>query len=1294
MDGLSCEETVDWLLEDSDGEALFAWVEAMVGGSEKGKLRAVQSLSTLTSLPSGQQTALKCLSLWQDQTDAPLCLQPLVDELRHSDDETYLTALLALINGLVDGADGAVSRFRIRAELLGLKLSPTLDRLRGQAKCSSELGQQVTRWDEMKLLDEQMATDEAASASLTDLFSSIVDEIGDGPNEPLFGRILRHLLRIDCRLSSGDLIWSAVDQMVSAACTTRTEEAAERLLSIVSSDTMADDGKCRCSCHKKKENDREVAPAPPPPPPPPPLPPDILGLTASNGQKWTNSSELAKKLPFSEQLSLQSQSLGQSSGILVARMTKPVVNSNPTPRSVAESNVELPEALRLGAVPQPTAKLKQFAWNKIPVDLVTRNGGNVWIKTASRAARIGATPPLDFGLLDQLFCCRVTSNIVTNNGQEKRDTVNLLASKRSLNVNIFLKQFRGPAVDALIADLQAGAGAKIGLERLRALAKTLPDQQEIDILQSYTGDISRLGNAERFFLQLIKVPYYGLRIEGMVLKGEFSTVMDSVRPSVDSISAAANELKSSRALQDVLLLVLQVGNYLNSGTHGGNAVGIKLSSLWKVAEIRANRPNMTLLHFIAAQTQSASELVEQMPHLEPASKYSLENIRCDVRTIAEKAIRVAKQIEHLSSSDPFFFSLRDFLESAKESVAEVEKELDRLNAVRLELADFFCEDATTFKLEECFKIFEIFVTRLTKAAEDNKERKAREEKAEQRQMDITHGGGIIHSASAGDLSTNGRIRRRPSLAEILESDDCHSPSALDSPPAIQREYRSGSLRRTNRRRAALWATDQDRDRTSSAVIVGRNRSGSARSDGSDPPPSQRHSWAEPLVEPPVNIDKEIPQSAEPDTVVLRHWRVDRTRRSFGDSLRHSGDLENWLSSQIEVNHGDRPSDRRRAAVRSVGGTPSSPIGNDESSINESIRTVRESAETIEQIASAQRTTSSWEQRKSVRDSGIEDSVAPSSPTAHTPTLSAGDEKGSSSCAQSSSSGQCSPRTATTDKDEGFETESLSTAGSLPRNNSPDQSVGAKQKTATSVRSTAGSGSKGPSSHSSVTKTVITSRKTPATDNRPTQASASEKRRSSTLSTPTPTRSTRSSTVSSIVSTGSSSNKSSLSSPSNLRKAISSSTRLRANSQQPTATNDSIPQRSLRVTESLGSMMPKTIARPSSAPRSLPSKTVQPTARPTAAEQSNGATETSAKSVRTPPKRPEQTLASNAVRSAGSKARTALSSVLRLSVTSKTRQVTPTADETSPREKPQANDSVSTASRPSLIRTGATVKRWR
>jgi len=35
------------------------------------------------------------------------------------------------------------------------------------------------------------------------------------------------------------------------------------------------------------------------------------------------------------------------------------------------------------------------------------------------------------------------------------------------------------------------------------------------------------------------------------------------------------------------------------GGYAGNAVGFKLDSLLKLSEIRANRPNMNLLHYVA-----------------------------------------------------------------------------------------------------------------------------------------------------------------------------------------------------------------------------------------------------------------------------------------------------------------------------------------------------------------------------------------------------------------------------------------------------------------------------------------------------------------------------------------------------------------------------------------------------------------------------------------------------------------------------------------------------------------------
>jgi len=40
------------------------------------------------------------------------------------------------------------------------------------------------------------------------------------------------------------------------------------------------------------------------------------------------------------------------------------------------------------------------------------------------------------------------------------------------------------------------------------------------------------------------------------------------------------------------------------GGYAGNAVGFKLDSLLKLTDIRANRPNMNLLHYVAMVTNA------------------------------------------------------------------------------------------------------------------------------------------------------------------------------------------------------------------------------------------------------------------------------------------------------------------------------------------------------------------------------------------------------------------------------------------------------------------------------------------------------------------------------------------------------------------------------------------------------------------------------------------------------------------------------------------------------------------
>jgi inverted formin-2 len=75
-----------------------------------------------------------------------------------------------------------------------------------------------------------------------------------------------------------------------------------------------------------------------------------------------------------------------------------------------------------------------------------------------------------------------------------------------LNVNIFLKQFRNTNETSVVQMVREGQHDDIGAEKLRGLLKILPEFDELEMLKNFDGDRARLGNAEKFLMQLLQVP--------------------------------------------------------------------------------------------------------------------------------------------------------------------------------------------------------------------------------------------------------------------------------------------------------------------------------------------------------------------------------------------------------------------------------------------------------------------------------------------------------------------------------------------------------------------------------------------------------------------------------------------------------------------------------------------------------------------------------------------------------------------------------------------------------------------
>ncbi|KAH8239970.1 hypothetical protein KR032_009859 [Drosophila birchii] len=602
---------------------------------------------------------------------------------------------------------------------------------------------------------EQQECDEAQSLqapdginlnSHLDVFYAILRQVADTPQEGPFLSLLQHLLRIDPKEPLSDIIWDTTERLVHRATLLENHEDAVRLLRTPSSQKFACQS-CRGSdasspTRKPSTQPGSVAVKPPPPPPPapalplapaapPPPPPPVNGAAPPPPPPPMVNGIALPPPPPPPAMQMASRP------------------RTPDPKAAEAVNTAI--LLPQQDTPAPKAKMKTINWGKIPHNKVLGKQ-NIWSIVASNH-QDSPMQDIDWNEMEGLFCLQTTSaqgspklgreGSHASSGSNGCDTldrkskkecteITLLDGKRSLNVNIFLKQFR-TSNDDIIQLIRQGAHEEIGAERLRGLLKILPEVDELDMLKGFNGDRGRLGNAEKFLLQLLEVPNYKLRIESMLLKEEFAANVAYLEPCINAMLYAGDDLLNNKTLQEVLYMVVVAGNFLNSGGYAGNAAGVKLSSLQKLTDIRANKPGMNLIHFVALQAEKRNpELLQftgQLSTLESASKTTSEQINNEINTLDGRIRRIARQIEQPATDADIKEQMAEFLQAAESELAVLQSGMKQVESMRLKLSEFFCDDAATFRLEECFKIFHSFCDKFRQAVKENERRQQQEQQA-------------------------------------------------------------------------------------------------------------------------------------------------------------------------------------------------------------------------------------------------------------------------------------------------------------------------------------------------------------------------------------------------------------------------------------------------------------------------------------------------------------------------------------------------------------------------------------
>ena len=213
---------------------------------------------------------------------------------------------------------------------------------------------------------------------------------------------------------------------------------------------------------------------------------------------------------------------------------------------------------------------------------------------------------------------------------------------------IVLSNLKGTHAE-VVAMVKEGDGTKIGAERLRGLYKILPEKEEMAMINAYDGEVAKLGNAEKFYLTLGGLKGYTIRVEGMLLKVDFRVAMDALRPNVDVIIEACTKLRDNESLKAFLRYVLHAGNFINAGGYAGNALGFKIASLNKLMDTRANKPRVTLLHYLVGRAVKEEDSVldfadELSGVLCNASRFTLDNLSSEARQLEANVKRLEGQV--------------------------------------------------------------------------------------------------------------------------------------------------------------------------------------------------------------------------------------------------------------------------------------------------------------------------------------------------------------------------------------------------------------------------------------------------------------------------------------------------------------------------------------------------------------------------------------------------------------------------------------------------------------------------
>eukprot|EP00056_Hartaetosiga_gracilis_P004199 m.72494 g.72494 ORF g.72494 m.72494 type:complete len:1089 (+) comp11740_c0_seq1:183-3449(+) len=392
--------------------------------------------------------------------------------------------------------------------------------------------------------------------------------------------------------------------------------------------------------------------------------------------------------------------------------------------------------------PESSIQLKSLNWQKIPKNKLE---GSVF-EDMDEMDMYDLINLEEFESLFSAYQHKQGGGIYKVTDEKKNKEISVIDSRRAQNCSILLNRLKLNNREIHHAIMTMDANDTIDTDMVEIMLKYVPTEEEASILKPFEEKAYLFAPADRFIWEMSKIPRYENRLSVLAYIRKFQERVEGLRPQIDDVCVASQQVLESKGLVQFLKLTLAVGNYMNKGQRA-NVFGFKVDGLLKIADTRSGkRREYNLLHYLVELMDSvpglisSMELKSELSHVFSASKVNLQQLTADVNFLGNGLLQMQRELEwHRNSEneleeDCFVDVVEDYEDTIRPVVHEVRSSFTTMEKLFHNTLKQFAWDKEV-QADIFFKLFSDFMQQVDKARDEIHAIKEREEQLKRKQRE-------------------------------------------------------------------------------------------------------------------------------------------------------------------------------------------------------------------------------------------------------------------------------------------------------------------------------------------------------------------------------------------------------------------------------------------------------------------------------------------------------------------------------------------------------------------------------